>query len=98
VTYIECALGLVAVVMIGATNVGKISVVYDSFISNAGDVDRIVARTYDETPIEIAAGARLGTFHMGSSVVVLVEPDRVDLGRVRLHAGKKVQYGAAILE
>jgi len=30
-------------------------------------------------------------------VVVLVEPGRVDLGRVRLHAGKKVQYGAAIL-
>lgn len=94
VTYIECALGLVAVVMIGATNVGKISVVYDSFISNAGDVDRIVAREHD---LEIAAGARLGTFHMGSSVVVLVEPGRIDLARVRLHAGKKVQYGAAIL-
>src|SRR5687767_12604346 len=71
VTYIESALGLVAVVMIGATNVGKISVVYDTFISNAGDADRTVSRNY-EKPIDIAAGARLGTFHMGSSVVVLV--------------------------
>lgn len=95
VTYVECQLGLVAVVMIGATNVGKISVVYDSFTSNAGAVRQAV-RDYNP-PIDIAAGARLGTFHMGSSVVMLLEPDRVDLTRVRLQAGKKVQYGAAIL-
>jgi phosphatidylserine decarboxylase len=96
VTYVECALGLVAVVMIGATNVGKISVVYDSFISNAGDTKRPVVRSYDP-PIDIAAGAKLGTFHMGSSVVVLLEPGRVDLKKVRLHAGKKAQYGSAVL-
>jgi phosphatidylserine decarboxylase len=96
VTYIECAFGLVAVVMIGATNVGKISVVYDTFISNAGDIDRTVARNYDPA-IDIAVGARLGTFHMGSSVVMLFEPGRVDVSKVRLHAGKKVQYGAAVL-
>jgi phosphatidylserine decarboxylase len=96
VTYVECALGLVAVVMIGATNVGKISVVYDSFISNAGGTNNNVTRNYDP-PIDIAAGARLGTFHMGSSVVMLLEPGRVDVERVRLQAGKKVQYGAAVL-
>lgn len=96
VTYIESNLGLVAVVMIGATNVGKISVVYDSFISNAAGTKRIAARSYD-SPLEIGAGDRLGTFHMGSSVVVLVEPGRIDLDRVRLEAGKKVQYGAAVL-
>lgn len=96
VTCIESALGLLAVVMIGATNVGKISVVYDSFISNSAAANRTAIRSYDP-PIPIAAGARLGTFHMGSSVVVLVEPGRIDLSRVRLEAGKKVQYGAAIL-
>lgn len=95
VTYIECHYGLVAVVMIGATNVGKISVVYDSFISNAG-ASRNVARDYRPS-IDIAAGQRLGTFHMGSSVVMLVEPARIDLERVRPQAGKKVQYGAAML-
>lgn len=97
VTYVECALGLVAVVMIGATNVGKISVVYDSFVSNSSRMERRTAVRNYEPPIDIAAGARLGTFHMGSSVVVLVEPGRIDLSRVRLEAGKKVQYGAAIL-
>lgn len=95
VTYIDSPLGLVAAVMIGATNVGKISVVYDSFISNTPTGKR-ATRNYDP-PIAIAAGARLGTFHMGSSVVILLEPGRVDLEKVRLQAGKKVQYGAAVL-
>ena len=96
VTYVESDLGRVAVVMIGATNVGKISVVYDSFISNSARTDRNVVRTYDP-PVAIGAGDRLGTFHMGSSVVVLVEPGRVDLAKVRLEPGKKTQYGAAML-
>jgi phosphatidylserine decarboxylase len=95
VTYIESNLGLVAVVMIGATNVGKISVSYDSFISNTGRTETN-ARDY-QPPVPIAAGDRLGTFHMGSSVVVLLEPGRVDLTKVRLETGKKVQYGAAVL-
>lgn len=96
VTYVDGELGRIAVVMIGATNVGKISVTYDSFISNSADTDRTVARDY-APPLPITPGARLGTFHMGSSVVILLEPGRVDLARVRLVAGKKVQYGAAIL-
>jgi phosphatidylserine decarboxylase len=96
VTYIDGSLGRVAVVMIGATNVGQISVVYDSFISNRPSVDRSATRNYDP-PVAIAAGARLGTFHMGSSVVVLVEPGRIDLHRVRLEAGQKVHYGSAVL-
>ncbi|MCU1244202.1 MAG: phosphatidylserine decarboxylase proenzyme [Acidobacteria bacterium] len=96
ITYVDSPLGLVAVVMVGATNVGKISVVYDSFISNAAGSDRTVRRSY-EPPVPIQAGDRLGTFHMGSSVVLLLEPERIDLSRVRLQAGKKVQYGAAIL-
>lgn len=97
VTYVECNYGLVAVVMIGATNVGKISVSYDTFISNAGRTSGNVIRNCDP-PISIAAGDRLGTFHMGSSVVTLTEPGRIDRTRVRLEPGKKVQYGAAILE
>jgi phosphatidylserine decarboxylase len=96
ITYIDGEFGRAAVVMIGATNVGKISVVYDTFISNAANSDATVVRDY--TPaISTEAGARLGTFHMGSSVVVLFEPGRIDLSRVRLVAGKKTQYGASLL-
>jgi phosphatidylserine decarboxylase len=96
VTYIECALGLVAVVMIGATNVGKISVVYDDFISNAAGTTRTAVRSYDPAVV-IEAGARLGTFHMGSSVVMILEPGRVDLSHVRLEVKQKVRYGQAVL-
>ena len=96
VTYIECDLGLVAVVMIGATNVGKISVSFDSFITNVTGTPKTMNRDYAD-PIAIAAGDRLGTFHMGSSVVVLVEPGRIAPDRVRLEAGKKVRYGEAVL-
>ena len=96
VTYVECSFGIVAVVMIGATNVGKISVSYDSFISNTYGTTAPANRNYDPA-IPIGPGDRLGTYHMGSSVVVLVEPGHLDLARVRLERGKKVQYGAAIM-
>lgn len=96
ITFVESSYGLVAVVMIGATNVGKISVTYDSFVSNASGTPRTVARPYDP-PLPVEAGSRLGTFHMGSSVVMLFEPGRIPLDRVALKAGTKVRYGAAVL-
>lgn len=96
VTWIDCDLGRVAVVMIGATNVGKISVTYDSLISNTARTEKTAIAQYDP-PFPIRPGDRLGTFHMGSSVVVLLEPGRVDLDRVRLKPGQKVRYGEAVL-
>jgi phosphatidylserine decarboxylase len=95
VTYIDCSLGRVAVVMVGATNVGKISVAYDSFISNVTGTKTPVARDYSP-PKPIAAGDRLGTFHMGSSVVVLVEAGRIDVDRIAVTPGK-VRYGQALV-
>jgi phosphatidylserine decarboxylase len=97
ITWIDCELGRVAVVMIGATNVGKISVTYDAFISNIARTKKKAIRSYDP-PVPIGTGDRLGTFHMGSSVVVLIEPDRIDLERVRLEPGSKVRYGEEVLD
>jgi phosphatidylserine decarboxylase len=71
-------------------------VVYDSFITNVTGTSETAVRDYT-TPIAIGAGDRLGTFHMGSSVVVLIEPGRIDLDRVRLEAAQKVRYGEAVL-
>lgn len=95
VTWIDSSFGLVAVVMIGATNVGEISVTYDDFISNRA-VPETVTRKYDPAK-PIAAGDRLGTFHMGSSVVVLLEPGKIDVAAVRLEENAKVRYGSAML-
>ncbi|MDX1582509.1 MAG: archaetidylserine decarboxylase, partial [Thermoanaerobaculia bacterium] len=96
ITWIESDLGRVAVVMIGATNVGSMSVTYDSFITNTARTRKTVISEY-ETPIPIETGAKLGTFHMGSSVVALFEPGRVDLDRVRVKAGDNVHYGQAFV-
>jgi phosphatidylserine decarboxylase len=72
VTYLKSRYGVVAVVMIGATNVGKMTVTYDSFVTNVPPRAREIRRRDYPSPVTLAAGDRLGTFHMGSSVVVLV--------------------------
>lgn len=96
VSWIDSALGRVAVVMVGATNVGKISVSYDDFVSNRSGA-KDPARANYEPPIAISAGDRLGTFHMGSSVVILLEPGRIDRGAVPFEPGAKVRYGQSLL-
>jgi len=72
VTILKSRYGVVAIVMIGATNVGKMTVTYDSFVTNVPPRSREVRRRDYPSPVVLAAGDRLGTFHMGSSVVVLV--------------------------
>lgn len=80
VTYIDSALGKVAVVMVGATNVGKMTVSYDDWCTNHPLKNRKLkpfrTRKYDR-PVSISAGDKLGIFHMGSTVVLLF-PDQMD--------------------
>lgn len=90
--YIDGPLGRVAVVAIGAYNVGRISTAFDpqwgerGHVSNTG-ASGVATRTYDP-PIAIARGAELMAFHLGSTVVVMFEPD------VRLESS--VTTGSAI--
>lgn len=94
VVVIESAFGLVTVVMVGATNVGKIALAFDSLRSNRFPA-RLQRAVYDE-PRPIEAGERLGTFHLGSSVVVLFEPGAFPEGRVGVQVGEAVRYGRAL--
>jgi phosphatidylserine decarboxylase len=74
VSFIDTAEGLVAVVMVGATNVGRISLAYAEMETNLRPWSRKVARRIDHSPaIVVTRGAKLGTFKMGSSVIVLTE-------------------------
>jgi phosphatidylserine decarboxylase len=97
VTYIDSGkFGLVALVMIGATNVGKMSVVYDAFVSNQRPRARQAeVRLYDQ-PHELEAGSKVGTFHMGSSVVILFKPGAVELEKVKVAQPAKLMYGQAL--
>lgn len=66
--------GRVAVVMVGATNVGKITLAFDpTVVSNAALAgSRKVEREY-LPKLSFLAGQELGIFNMGSTVIVLYE-------------------------
>ncbi len=70
VVTIETELGLVSVVFVGALNVGKIELAFDSgFSSQVPGVKEKRTQNY-AIPISIQAGQELGLFQMGSTVVV----------------------------
>jgi phosphatidylserine decarboxylase len=62
----------VAVVKVGATCVGRISLAYDDFISNLSSTHRPLTRHYP-TPIPIQRGDELGTFNLGSTVILIIQ-------------------------
>jgi phosphatidylserine decarboxylase len=83
--------GRVAVVMIGALNVGSIKMIF-------GELEALQARSATGATklpaTRVNAGERLGTFQMGSSVVVLFEKKvAFDLG---LKAEQKIKYGSLL--
>jgi phosphatidylserine decarboxylase len=95
VTILDTPLGRCAVVAVGATVVGRIRSSYDPGIpvTNVKGARRL-ARDY-EVPIRVAKGQELGTFELGSTVIVLVEPGVARL-REDLRPGARVRVGELI--
>jgi phosphatidylserine decarboxylase len=101
--YIDGPLGRVAMVAVGAYNVGRISAAWDpvwnapagadSWVTNRPGLDA-ATRVYDPPP-RLRQGDELMTFHMGSSVVMLFEPGRVKL-RPDLQLDKSVRAGEVL--
>lgn len=93
-------IGRVAVVAIGATNVGRISADFDPLWNEptGGVTNRrgrlAGTRRYDPA-VEIDAGDPLMAFHLGSSVVVLFEPGRVTIDP-RVRPGEEIRVGAPL--
>lgn len=74
VTFIESQHGLVAVVMVGATNVGRIALAYTDLETNLRPWEAREIRSIDHDPArEVRCGDKIGTFKMGSSVIVIME-------------------------
>lgn len=79
--------GRVAVVAVGAYNVGRISAAFDAawtapagasaWVTNRRGLQS-AARAYDP-PIPVQRGDEIMTFHLGSTVVLVFEPGRVEL-------------------
>lgn len=94
VCYIDGDAGRTAVVAVGAFNVGRIEVVFDPrWRSNRrGSVARDLAY---EPAHEIGRGDELMIFHLGSTVVLLLEPAHARLAE-GLQTGDRIRLGQPI--
>jgi phosphatidylserine decarboxylase len=95
-TEIATEFGPVGVVMVGATNVGSMSLAFDPNIRTNRNV-KSKRHTY-ETPIEINKGDELGIFHMGSTVILLLSKEfREKYGR-DLNLSDHVKIGQPLIK
>ena len=94
--YIDSALGRIAVVAVGAYNVGRISAAFDPEwnrpVTNTSSTD-IETHNYDPAK-QIAGGQEIMAFHLGSTVVLLFE-DRATLNP-DLELGAEISLGSLI--
>lgn len=96
ITVIESGDELIAVVMVGATNVGRIEVKYVDITTNTAPWRATPPQTIEHSrPLPISKGEKIGTFHMGSSVLVLTQRER-PLVKSFL-PDEAVQYGQSMM-
>ena len=92
VTYVESPIGPVATIMVGATSVGHITMAYDDqVVANKGHKSH--KKKY-ERPIEVTRAGELGTFHLGSTAIVLFANPEVEL--TSLSDGQAIRIGEPI--
>ncbi|HEY2779881.1 MAG TPA: archaetidylserine decarboxylase [Steroidobacteraceae bacterium] len=91
-TLFDTAFGEVALILVGALNVGSIATVW------AGDITPAPARAVTTLPpadISLDKGAEVGRFNMGSTVILLFQRDRA-AWRADLHAGATLEWGQSL--
>jgi phosphatidylserine decarboxylase len=84
-------LGPVAVVLVGATNVGRITLRFASLVTNSGAP---AGRGAPEEPLPVRRGEELGAFNLGSTVVLLIADPA--LAPVGPSPGSLVRMGEAL--
>jgi phosphatidylserine decarboxylase len=96
VVEIASEFGPVAVVFVGATNVGQIELSFDSsFRGNQFTLSKNRVVEY-RTPLEIQKGEELGMFRMGSTVVVLYTKEFRQRFESGFKLGPSVKFGQAL--
>jgi phosphatidylserine decarboxylase len=92
-TWIRSPRGLVGLVAVGATNVGRIRALYDDVVTNAKRVRETTKKHYQQ-PVEVEKGGEVAVFEMGSTVVLLF-PQGVSLSK-SLQTGQPIKLGVEI--
>lgn len=93
ITLLDTKIGRVAVVKVGAFNVGSISLPYDPTLYCTSANQEARSKTYPK-PI-ISKGECLGRFHLGSTVICLFEEGAIKW-ESSLRKEEAIQYGVAI--
>jgi phosphatidylserine decarboxylase len=91
-TLFDAPCGQFAVVLVGALNVGSMATVWAGDITPAAR--RVITRL-PAPPTRLKKGAELGRFNMGSTVILLFEPDRARW-LPEVCAGSVVRLGQAL--
>jgi phosphatidylserine decarboxylase len=84
--------GAFALVLVGALNVGSMATVWAGDITPAA---RRVVTQISAPPTTLEKGAELGRFNMGSTVILLFEPNRARW-HAELRAGRRVRLGESL--
>lgn len=97
VAMIQTPKGKAALVMVAATNVGNMSVSFDSNISTKHRTgERHVREKSYQPTIAIQRGDEVGIFHMGSTVVMLYEKSVLDPSIASRLSGQHVEMGTSL--
>ena len=83
-----------AMVKVGATNVGSISVSYDPNIATNGWSKKASAHNYEQQA-KFGIGEEFACFEMGSTVILFFEKDTLKLAK-KIKAPQYVQYGTLL--
>jgi len=93
-TYVGTPAGLAGVCMVGATNVGRISLCYDAPVTNKTFRSRKERLYGDGEKKPVVKGGELGIFNLGSTVVLVFERGMVRFNALPL--GSKIRMGERI--
>ena len=92
-TYIKNSSGMVGLVKVGAVNVGRIRVNYDTIHTNRWI--RIARHESYDVPFGVSKGDEVGRFEMGSTVILLFEKGTVNFSQ-NIQEGRSIKFGQVI--
>ncbi|MBA4492942.1 archaetidylserine decarboxylase [Paenactinomyces guangxiensis] len=95
ISYISTDFGVVALIKIGATNVGSIKLVFDEEVKTNPHREKPQEHKRYEKSVSLEKGDELGRFEFGSTVILLFEPDQIDW-TIDVKPGTKVQMGQSL--
>jgi phosphatidylserine decarboxylase len=81
------------IVLVGALNVGRMTVRFDPRIKTNADPYEPTFYRYDKKPVWLHKGDLLGMFMMGSTVLIFAEPGLLEW---RVQKGRSVRFGEKI--